>query len=236
VLRRAVPTLFIICLLVAPDAVTAEHSAKGVPPRDYSLAANSDDTNMRAFGGPPLVAPRATQRRAARRKGARRRASPPKSAPPGPAGGQAGGGGGQPPPAVLREDAGAGRQTARRPGMSEDEAVAEAFSAALNDALRKPLAGETRLLGVLTRVECNAEGLVFVVRAGERQLRLTSRDFEGVHITAYTPDAKGEMTCGPRKAGSRAVVTYRAAPDARAKTDGAITALEFVPANFQLRQ
>ena len=235
-MRRAAPTLSVICLIVAPNAATVKHSSRDARPQGYSLAANSDDTNMRATGPPPPVAPRATQRRTVRRKGTRRRVLPAKPAPPKPAGEPAGGGSGGQPPPVLREDAGTSGQTARRPGTSEDEAVAEAFSAALNDALRKPLEGETRLLGVLTRVECNAGGLVFVVRAGDRQLRLTSRDFEGVHITAYTPDAKGEMTCGPRKAGSPAVVTYRAAPDARAKTDGVITALEFVPANFQLRQ
>lgn len=125
----------------------------------------------------------------------------------------------------------------KQDGKSDDERAAEAFSAALNDALRKPLAGETRAQGVLTRIECTARGqLVFVVRVGERLLRLSAKTFEEVHIMAFTPDAGSQLTCGPRKPESRVVVTYRAAADARAKTDGALAALEFVPANFQLKQ
>ena len=124
----------------------------------------------------------------------------------------------------------------KQDGKTEDERAAEAFSAALNDALRKPLAGETRALAVLTRIECTARGLVFVVRVGDRLLRLSAKTFEEVHMTAFTPEAGGQLTCGPRKPESQVVVTYRAGADARAKTDGTLAALEFVPANFQLKQ
>src|SRR5205085_9185019 len=101
--------------------------------------------------------------------------------------------------------------------------------------LRKPLEGETRVLGTLTRIECGPKGLVFVVKSGERTLRLASKGFEGVQITAYTPDAGSELTCGPRQQESLVVVTFRAATDARAKTDGPLAALEFVPATFKLK-
>jgi len=122
------------------------------------------------------------------------------------------------------------------PGKSEEEAVAEAMAAALNDALRKPEAGETRVRAVLTHIECVPKGVVFVFKAGARQLRLAARGFEGLHIMAFTPEAGGEITCGPRKTESTAVVTYRAAPDARAKTEGTVVAVEFVPVTFQLKQ
>jgi tetratricopeptide (TPR) repeat protein len=140
-----------------------------------------------------------------------------------------------PPPRLVRRegsDEGGHEQTAE-PG---DEMANDALSATLNEVLRKPLEGETRSLGTLTRIECGPKGLVFVVKSGERILRLASKGFEGVHITAYTPDAGSELTCGPRKQESIVVVTFRAATDARAKTDGALAALEFVPANFKLKQ
>ncbi|HST51078.1 MAG TPA: hypothetical protein VLJ61_03630 [Pyrinomonadaceae bacterium] len=124
--------------------------------------------------------------------------------------------------------------TPRASGKSEDELAAEAFSASLNDALRKPLKGETRRVGTLTQIECAGGGLVFTVEAEGRTLRLTSRGFEGLQIVAYTPQAGTQLTCGPRKLQSRAIVTYRAAPGAR--DDGSIVALEFVPENFKLRQ
>jgi tetratricopeptide (TPR) repeat protein len=141
----------------------------------------------------------------------------------------------QPPRLARRGDADSDAQ-AGRGGKSDDERASEAFSSSLNEALRKPLAGETRERGVLTRIECGARGLVFVVRVGERVLRLSAKTFEEVHMTAFTPEAGGELTCGPRKPESQVVVTYRAAADVRAKTDGSMVALEFVPANFQLKQ
>ena len=147
--------------------------------------------------------------------------------------------GGGSPRLVLREGVdvnGKNGQSSPQAARSEDEMVADALASAINDALRKPLAGETRLTGVLVGVECSAGRLVFAVRDGQRTLRLTSRGFEAVQITTYTPQAGGVLSCGPRKLESPAIVTYRAASDARAKTDGEIVALEFVPANFKLRQ
>ncbi|MFN2416712.1 MAG: peptidase MA family metallohydrolase [Pyrinomonadaceae bacterium] len=122
--------------------------------------------------------------------------------------------------------------TPEKLARSQEEAMAEA----LGEALRKPEAGETRLRAALTRIECGPKGLVFVFKAGERTLRLTSAGFNGLHIVAYTPEAGAELSCGARKAEAHAVVTYRGKADERAKTDGALVALEFVPASFKLGQ
>jgi tetratricopeptide (TPR) repeat protein len=142
------------------------------------------------------------------------------------------------PPRLVRrgDDLGSDDQTAPRAGRTDDELAADALSAAINDALRKPLEGETRARGVLTRIECQGNSLVFVVKVGERLLRLTSQGFQGLHILAFTPDAGSELTCGARKKESFVVVTYRPSADGRGKSDGALAALEFVPANFQLKQ
>jgi hypothetical protein len=147
------------------------------------------------------------------------------------------GDGGGTPRLRLREEVDAGSNAATRPpGKTDDEMAADALASALNDALRKPLDGETRVRGVLTRIECTAKGLVFVVKVGDRLLRLSSAGFSDLHIIAYTPDAGSELSCGPRKREAPAVVTYRVAADARTKTDGSLVALEFVPAGFQLKQ
>ncbi|MCA1632953.1 MAG: hypothetical protein LC802_04325 [Acidobacteria bacterium] len=132
-----------------------------------------------------------------------------------------------------------GKIEPRRPGKTENELVAEAFAASIREALRKPSEGETRVRGLFTRVDCNAKGVVFIVKAGKRQLRLRRPGFDGLHIIAFTPDAAGtELTCGPRQPEGHVVATYRPAAAAaaapRVKTDGELTALEFVPADFQL--
>lgn len=122
------------------------------------------------------------------------------------------------------------------PRKSDDERVAEALAQAVNDALRKPQGGETRLSAVLTRIECGPKGLVFVLRAGDRTLRLTAAGFDGLHLVNFNREAAGQLTCGARKTETPSVVTFRAAADARAKTDGSLVALEFVPGNFKLKQ
>ncbi|HYO64033.1 MAG TPA: tetratricopeptide repeat protein [Pyrinomonadaceae bacterium] len=119
--------------------------------------------------------------------------------------------------------------------VSEAE-IADAFSAAIEQALRRPAAGETRVLGTLTRIECTAKGVVFHFQTGAAVLKLRANaGFEGLHLTAFTSDAGNELTCGPRKNTAAAVVTYTARADARAGTDGTLVALEFVPAEFRLK-
>jgi tetratricopeptide (TPR) repeat protein len=140
---------------------------------------------------------------------------------------------------VVRDEDGKdedGKEDDPKPHKSDDEKVAEAFAQAIGDALRKPQHGETRVRAVLTRVECGPKGLVFVLKAGERTLRLTATGFGGLHLVNFNQEADGQLTCGARKAETPSVVTYRAAADARAKADGTLVALEFVPANFQLKQ
>lgn len=141
--------------------------------------------------------------------------------------------GGAPPPTLTRrEGTGEGGPDGEPGEMSE----ADALNLAVNEALRTPLEGETRLLGTLTRIECGPKGLVFVVKSGDRLLRLAAKSFEDARIMAFTQEAGNELSCGPLKREGTVVVTFRAAADARAKTDGTLAALEFVPSNFKLKQ
>lgn len=101
----------------------------------------------------------------------------------------------------------------------------------LSQALRKPRNGETRVLGNLTAIECNAKGITFKVRSGDRLLQFHSDNFERVDITAFTSEVTGEITCGPRKPENAVVMTYAAAR-AEGRVDGEANAIEFVPGNF----
>jgi hypothetical protein len=107
-------------------------------------------------------------------------------------------------------------------------------SSYLQEALRVPLEGEKRLQAELIRIDCNAKGIVFTLREGEKLLKLSAADFKGMDISTYTTDVSGEITCGPRKVENSVVVTYRPAKGA-AKGGGEIVALEFVPKNFKLQ-
>jgi len=120
-------------------------------------------------------------------------------------------------------------------GKSPDEAAEEAMMSAIREALRRPAAGETRTLGQLLSVDCDAKGATFVVRVGERTLRFSGGDFSNVHLAAFAAEnLGGTVGCGTLKGRPAVVITYRPAPDGRAKTEGPAVAVEFVPAKFRL--
>jgi tetratricopeptide (TPR) repeat protein len=104
----------------------------------------------------------------------------------------------------------------------------------LEEALRQPTEGESRLQGLLTRVDCGANGIVFTVQVGEQGMKFVSTSFEDVDITTFITSVGGELTCGPRKGAEAVVITYTATKDRRSNTDGVAVAIEFVPSDFKL--
>jgi len=107
-------------------------------------------------------------------------------------------------------------------------------SSYLREVLRKPEAGETQLQAKLVKIECDAKGIVFVVETASGLLRLRTAKFEEISITTYDPKVNGEITCGPWKGPAAVVVCYVPGADKRAKVDGVLKSVEFVPAEFKL--
>lgn len=106
----------------------------------------------------------------------------------------------------------------------------------LEEALRKPNEGEQRLQGLLMRLDCDSKGIVFFIKVGDRLLKLHIDSFENMDITSYAPDVGGEITCGARNPENNVIATFTASKDARAKVDGEIVAIEFVPKDFKLKK
>ena len=113
--------------------------------------------------------------------------------------------------------------------------VQQDWNSLLSQSLRKPVDGETRVQGKIIAIECKAKGMTFKMRAGDRLLQFHSDNFERLQITAFTPDVPGEIVCGPRKPENAVVMTYAVARTG-SKADGEANAIEFVPANFVLKQ
>lgn len=108
-------------------------------------------------------------------------------------------------------------------------------AAALRDSLRRPVTGETQTQGTLTRLDCDAKGITFVVKVGNRLLKLNTDTFRHANIKSFSEDAGNEITCGVRKTQNNVVVAYVPLNDPRAKVDGALKSLEFVPPDFKLK-
>lgn len=126
----------------------------------------------------------------------------------------------------------------RRENASEEGATGETADrqTVYNSMLRKPEAGEERVLGLLMRLDCDAKGVTFIIKVGERQLKLRAADFNNINFTTFNPDVSGEITCGERKPPTRAVLTFRPDTTAKAKFDGVPVSIEFVPADFELKK
>ena len=106
----------------------------------------------------------------------------------------------------------------------------------LQEALRKPSEGEKRVQGSLTRIDCDPKsGITFLIKVGERTLRLRTDRFENLQITTYTSDVAGDITCGVRKPENAVVMCYLPLKDLRARADGTAKSLEFIPKDFKLR-
>jgi len=108
-------------------------------------------------------------------------------------------------------------------------------AAALRESLRRPATGETHTQGSLTRIDCDAKGITFVVKVGDRLLKLNTETFQNANIMSFSEDAGSEITCGIRKTQNNVVVAYVPKTDPRAKMDGVLKSLEFVPPDFKLK-
>ena len=108
-------------------------------------------------------------------------------------------------------------------------------AAALRDSLRKLGSGETQAEGTLTRIDCDAKGITFVVKVNDRLLKLKTDNFEHVEIVSFSEEAGSEITCGARKTQNNVVVAYLPATDPHAKVDGLLKSVEFVPPDFKLK-
>ena len=118
-------------------------------------------------------------------------------------------------------------------GAAANQAVNDP-SADLREVLHLPTTGEARVAGVLMSIDCEANGLVFVVKTQERTLRLRADSFQQVRRVSFTADVRGTITCGARKPENPVVVCYLPISDKRANSDGVLSSVEFVPREFQL--
>lgn len=130
-----------------------------------------------------------------------------------------------PPPAL-------GRRSAGEPPMSEAEINKRRVAAenrSVNESLREPKADEKRVVGTVEKIGCKGQAITYTVKTAAGPLTLTSKDFQGIEIISFVPDAERvSVGCNSTDlAGLNAVVTFKEA-------GGQLTALEFVPAAFRM--
>lgn len=126
------------------------------------------------------------------------------------------------------------------PPLRSAEAEAQrraAMMQAINLTLKKPAEGQKREMGYLDKIECTSKGVFFHIRTVARTFRLLNSSPESLKIGVFTPDLTDmQIGCGIKPIEIPAVFVYTDKPDAKAKTDGEIISLEFVPKSFVLDQ
>ncbi len=129
--------------------------------------------------------------------------------------------GGPPPPAVSNGDDDAKRRDAMFRGIRE--------------GLRQPADGQKREIGFLDAIECTNKGMFFALRTDAGRLRLTAADPQQIQISGYTPDlAAVQFGCGVGAIDFPVVFIFTVKADTKARTDGELRSLEFVPKGFTL--
>ncbi len=111
----------------------------------------------------------------------------------------------------------------------------KALREAINQNLRRLRTNEKRVLGTLSHVECGATGIVYTIKIDDKNLKLTSADFQSLVLVGYgvNPD-NTQIGCEPLKKEVFAVITYRPKADAKSGTTGELVAIELVPKDFVL--
>jgi tetratricopeptide (TPR) repeat protein len=123
---------------------------------------------------------------------------------------------------------GAGAPQLKRRGEGEQATGDAGSQASFQQPLLPKRDGEEQTRGQLLRIDCNAQGITMTIKAGERTLKLHNNDLANINFLTYTTDMRGEIGCGPRNPTNPVIVSYRAARDAKLKTDGEVTAIAFI--------
>jgi tetratricopeptide (TPR) repeat protein len=116
-----------------------------------------------------------------------------------------------------------------QPAPDTPATTSSARGAGVIPVFRELKAGEERVAGWLTAIECGPKGVVLVARVGDKSVRVHAARFEAVDFITYRNDLAGSINCGRRSPEDVVVVTYRPGGSG---VLGEAVAVEFPPANF----
>lgn len=122
-----------------------------------------------------------------------------------------------------------------QPSPEEIKKVREEFALrSINESLRKPAEGETRVLGNILKITCKGKTITYSVKTDQETFTLSSKDFQGLELAAFVPgDEASAIGCDARLESIRAVLTYKPAANPKSATRGELVAVEYVPKIFR---
>jgi hypothetical protein len=88
---------------------------------------------------------------------------------------------------------------------------------------REVQAGETRVEGMLERIDCAAGRITLSLRLPDRVARFQAAAFTAIEFISYRADLRGAIACASRTPPDRVYLTWRAGD-----LDGTVVAVEFL--------
>lgn len=119
-----------------------------------------------------------------------------------------------------------------------DEEIArrreKAILESLNATLRTPKRDEKRLIGYVTKIDCQPNQIIFSVKADDQIFELKGDSFDTLTLISFESKlVDSEFGCGVMKKENLAVITFRPSANVKSKITGEIISVEFVPKNFK---
>jgi tetratricopeptide (TPR) repeat protein len=135
-------------------------------------------------------------------------------------------------PSAERSTAGGGERAAIPVDPARRPQRESAPGSTSRPVLRKTEAGETRVLGLFTAVECRPDGILFQITIENRSLRLAAAKFDEVDFITYRSEAPGSVKCGAVQPPSHVLATYRPRDAGTSGIDGQLVAIELLPDGY----
>jgi Tfp pilus assembly protein PilF len=106
----------------------------------------------------------------------------------------------------------------------------------INNNLRKPLEGESRVIGRVNKINCSKNGVEFLVNANESEIRFVSKTFTELIFYTYQIQLKGgSIGCESDLSKFKSIITYKTSKGFGEANDELVS-IEFVPEYFEFRK
>lgn len=135
------------------------------------------------------------------------------------------------PPAVINVG------TGNAPNVQDVETQRrDAMMNYIKTAIRQPAQGEKRELGFIDKAECTNKGVIyFYLHTQTQTLKLFNASPRSIQMRTFAPDMEDvRIGCPMRSVDAPVVFVFKDVSDTKAKTNGEILSLEFVPKTFVL--
>lgn len=104
----------------------------------------------------------------------------------------------------------------------------------INKAMRKPGAGEQRMIGFVQKIDCRAVPILYTIKSGTETFLLKTQDFQSLTLNDFSSElSDGQVGCDSDLSKYNTVITFLPKASTKPVARGELLAIEFVPKDFR---